>query len=156
MAGAAGLEATRNVISWLCWIAMACMSGYLFYETCARFVIDLANRLVVSFYITIFGIVGVLFEAGQKHISEGVPFLATRGGKGATFFFVGTLTMSMAFPLNINNPPSIVAFVLSLYALFAAIFNWIVLCCRKEYADVDRQQSGESKPLASGDGPNRI
>lgn len=156
MAGGKGLEATRNVLSWINWFSLAGCCAYEIYWCFAHLSGDLATRILISFYILCFGIIGILFEFGQKHVRNGMSFLGTRGGRAAVFVLAGTLGFTFAFPLTSGEPDRIVAFVMSCFSIFVAIFNLVVLCCVREHAGSDLSQ--EARPIVAepGAGPNKI
>lgn len=159
MANGSGIEQARNVITWLGWIAMIGICAYLVIDVFVNFnssnLGDQATKIVVGIYLVIFGVVGILYEIGQKHARKGFPFLGTLGGKGGVFFFSGTLALSWGIPRAGESRGSIIApFVMALYHLFVAFFNWLTLCCRKEYSDMEEPK--EKQHLTDGAGPNRI
>lgn len=127
MACGKGCETARKVLTWINWASLGCCSIYQVYFCLLVFQAAIVTRLLVSFYIICFAVIGLMFEFGQPHTRKSFSFLGTLGGRASVFCLSGTLGLSFSFPLTYTAAQ--VAFCMSIFSLFVAFFNLGVMCC---------------------------
>ena len=120
-----------KVMSWINWIQMAVLGAYTAYYSIANYEeTPEPTRIVLSVYLCLFGIVGILVEVNVKRVVEKLQFLATWGSKGWFFFFCGSLGMS--FGWQTKPAALVIPFVMGIYSMVAAIICWLASCYHKE------------------------
>ena len=128
-----------KVVCWINWIQLAILGGYTGYYSLWGDRPGPAGkveptRVVLGWYICIFGLLGCAVEAGVEALVAKLKFLTTLGSKGFFFFFVGSLGMSFGW---YSEPAALlVPFFMGLFSCIAAIVCWIGGC------ESDKQSQG--------------
>lgn len=147
-------SSVAKVLSWINWVQMACLGVYTAYFFIANYdeTGSSPTTVVLGIYLAIFGIVGVVFEAGVKAIRRQFAFLESWGSKGWFFLFCASLGMSYGW--ETKPPGRIVPFVLGIFSAVCCIFCWIAAC-----ESTNKQQDEDGKyqtVLDRSAGPNKI
>jgi putative Mn2+ efflux pump MntP len=136
------MELVRHVLTWINWIlmlALGCYNCYLQFDDSKGSETVSANKVqkILSIYIAVFGLIGIIFEARVKAVYNNIAFLQSKSGRGVFFIFIGTLCFAFAGSADLKAIGKAAAWVLGGFSCFVGIFNFCTICCFKEKDEDD-------------------
>lgn len=132
-----------KVFCWINWFSLTGLGGFTVYDNIAHY--SELTRLILAIYLCLFGLGGILFEAGHGFTRKKLAFLDSLTGRGIFFLFVGTLGLS--FGWQTDPAGRIVPFLVGLISVVAGCMCLLIDLClgtgkgsRGGYAEVKPTQ----------------
>jgi hypothetical protein len=147
-------EAVYTVLVWMVWVITLGLGAYNVYiqfrgHTTAKDVITSAvvNKLL-AIYIAVFGLIGVIFEAGVGPVKRALKFLRSKSGHGVFFLFVGSL--SLAFVDDTRDASArdvwdyvLVPAIMGFFSCGVGIYCFVAICFGSKDKDSEAGAEGD-------------
>lgn len=132
------IEMFRMVVTWINWVLMLALGLYNVYVQFDdnEYTQDKVQK-VLSIYIAVFGLIGVIFEAKVKAFYNNIVFLQSKSGRGVFFIFVGTLCFAIAGGNMKRATSRAAAYLMGAFGCFTGIVQFVTLCFFREKDDDD-------------------
>ena len=143
------LKTVTTLLIWANWGFLAVGGIYCCYDFISNF--NDFTHLILVFYMTLFGIMGLCLEFGVDQVVRQVPFLTSLRGKAIFCFFVGTIGFSFGWSTKPNL--NVVAFIMGLFSFATGVVCLVYSFCKKEGTNAP---AVGSKDLFNQPGPNAI
>jgi hypothetical protein len=148
-----------KVLSWINWIIMLVLGSYNIYvqfrgQKGTDVVATNPVNKLLSIYIALFGLVGVVFEAGVTIVVSGLKFLKKKSGKGIIFIFVGTLGLAFIHEEGHEDTTAdvwdyvLMPVILGGFSCAVGVYAFIAMCCGSK----DKEDEADGRYVSADDG----
>ena len=160
-------NAIYKVTVWIAWVVLFVLGAYNVYvqfkgdegSKSTQYVTRSPVNKLLAIYISVFGLIGCIFEAGVESFQRALKFLKSKSGHGVFFIFVATLCLAFVSDDDYTRFIDIWDFVLvpvimGCTAAGVGIYCFVAICCG--HKDKDDEIAADGDYVQAGDGSKRI